>query len=158
MMANDKIVIFDTTLRDGEQAPGFSMTEEGKLRMARALAALRVDVIEAGFAAASPGDARAITRLAVMIWVVSTVLVTPKVSTRVFSAITISSSAALPARSPMPLTEHSICRAPPRTAASELATAMPRSSWQCAEKITPAAPSTWRVRNSNKSRISSGVV
>ena len=60
----DKVLIFDTTLRDGEQAPGFSMTEEGKLRMARALAALRVDVIEAGFAAASPGDARAISRIA----------------------------------------------------------------------------------------------
>ena len=53
----DSVRIFDTTLRDGEQAPGFSMTEDGKLRMARALAALRVDVIEAGFAAASPGDA-----------------------------------------------------------------------------------------------------
>lgn len=58
------VIIFDTTLRDGEQAPGFSMTEEGKLRMARALAALKVDVIEAGFAAASPGDSRAIARIA----------------------------------------------------------------------------------------------
>jgi 2-isopropylmalate synthase len=56
----DRIRIFDTTLRDGEQAPGFSMTVESKLRMAKALAALRVDVIEAGFAAASPGDAEAI--------------------------------------------------------------------------------------------------
>lgn len=63
-MPNDRIIIFDTTLRDGEQAPGFSMTEDGKLRMARALAALKVDVIEAGFAAASPGDLRAITRIA----------------------------------------------------------------------------------------------
>ena len=42
-----QIRIFDTTLRDGEQAPGFSMTPDGKLRMAKALAALRVDVIEA---------------------------------------------------------------------------------------------------------------
>ena len=50
-------------------------------------------------------------------------------------AITISSSAALPARSPMPLIVHSTCRAPPCTAASELATASPRSSWQCALKI-----------------------
>ena len=58
-MTDDHVRIFDTTLRDGEQAPGFSMTEEGKLKMARALAELRVDVIEAGFAAASPGDARA---------------------------------------------------------------------------------------------------
>lgn len=59
-----EVKIFDTTLRDGEQAPGFSMTETGKLRIARALAALKVDVIEAGFAAASPGDARAIERIA----------------------------------------------------------------------------------------------
>jgi 2-isopropylmalate synthase len=63
-MSIDQVRIFDTTLRDGEQAPGFSMTEDGKLRMARALAALKVDVIEAGFAAASPGDARAIAAIA----------------------------------------------------------------------------------------------
>lgn len=56
----DRIRIFDTTLRDGEQAPGFSMTVDAKVRMAKALAALKVDVIEAGFAAASPGDAQAI--------------------------------------------------------------------------------------------------
>jgi 2-isopropylmalate synthase len=60
----EQVFIFDTTLRDGEQAPGFSMNEAGKLRIARALAALRVDVIEAGFAAASPGDARAIEAVA----------------------------------------------------------------------------------------------
>ena len=59
-MSDTRVRIFDTTLRDGEQAPGFSMNEVGKLRMARALADLRVDVIEAGFAAASPGDFRAI--------------------------------------------------------------------------------------------------
>ncbi len=52
----DSVVIFDTTLRDGEQSPGFSMTRPQKLRMAEMLAALKVDVIEAGFAAASPGD------------------------------------------------------------------------------------------------------
>ncbi len=62
-----QIRIFDTTLRDGEQAPGFSMAAEGKLRMARALAALRVDVIEAGFAAASPGDAQSIMEIAAAI-------------------------------------------------------------------------------------------
>src|SRR3990170_2799306 len=56
--------ILDTTLRDGEQAPGFSMTPDSKLRMARALAALRVDVIEAGFAASSPADAQSITSIA----------------------------------------------------------------------------------------------
>jgi 2-isopropylmalate synthase len=56
----DKIIIFDTTLRDGEQSPGASMTKEEKLRIARQLDKLGVDVIEAGFAAASPGDADAI--------------------------------------------------------------------------------------------------
>ncbi len=55
-MANDQIKIFDTTLRDGEQAPGCSMTLREKLRIAKALSDLRVDVIEAGFPAASPGD------------------------------------------------------------------------------------------------------
>lgn len=64
---SDQVRIFDTTLRDGEQAPGFSMDEDAKLRMARALAALNVDVIEAGFAAASPGDARAIATIAAKI-------------------------------------------------------------------------------------------
>jgi 2-isopropylmalate synthase len=62
-----QIKIFDTTLRDGEQAPGFSMTPEGKLRMAKALQALRVDVIEAGFAASSPSDAQAIMEIAAAI-------------------------------------------------------------------------------------------
>jgi len=59
-----QVRIFDTTLRDGEQAPGFSMTPDGKLRMAKALAALQVDVIEAGFAAASPGEAHSIMEIA----------------------------------------------------------------------------------------------
>ena len=48
-MNMDKIIIFDTTLRDGEQAPGFSMNTMEKLEMARQLARLNVDVIEAGF-------------------------------------------------------------------------------------------------------------
>ncbi|MFM2289663.1 MAG: hypothetical protein RL684_2806 [Pseudomonadota bacterium] len=52
----DRVLIFDTTLRDGEQSPGCSMTQPEKLRMARALADLGVDVIEAGFPAASRGD------------------------------------------------------------------------------------------------------
>src|SRR3954454_14267673 len=59
----DQIIIFDTTLRDGEQAPGFSMQLDAKLRMAQALAALNVDVIEAGFAASSENDARAIAAI-----------------------------------------------------------------------------------------------
>lgn len=53
---SDRVIIFDTTLRDGEQAPGCSMTLREKLRVASALRDLKVDVIEAGFAAASPGD------------------------------------------------------------------------------------------------------
>jgi 2-isopropylmalate synthase len=60
----DRVVVFDTTLRDGEQAPGFSMSPEDKVRMAHLLAALRVDVVEAGFAAASPGDEEAVRRVA----------------------------------------------------------------------------------------------
>src|ERR1700704_5581107 len=52
------VVIFDTTLRDGEQAPGNSMTPEDKLRLARQLDTLGVDVIEAGFPSASEGDRR----------------------------------------------------------------------------------------------------
>ncbi len=52
----EKLIIFDTTLRDGEQSPGASMTREEKLRIAKALEHMRVDVIEAGFPIASPGD------------------------------------------------------------------------------------------------------
>ena len=52
----DRVMIFDTTLRDGEQSPGCSMTQPEKLRVAKALADLGVDIIEAGFPAASPGD------------------------------------------------------------------------------------------------------
>ena len=52
----DKLIIFDTTLRDGEQSPGASMTRDEKLRIARQLERLKVDVIEAGFAASSAGD------------------------------------------------------------------------------------------------------
>ena len=52
----ERVIIFDTTLRDGEQAPGCSMTQPEKLRVARALAELGVDVIEAGFPAAARAD------------------------------------------------------------------------------------------------------
>jgi 2-isopropylmalate synthase len=61
---NERVVIFDTTLRDGEQSPGCSMTVAQKLRMARSLAAMGVDVIEAGFAAASPHDYDAVREIA----------------------------------------------------------------------------------------------
>ncbi|WP_085314657.1 2-isopropylmalate synthase [Derxia lacustris] len=60
----DKLIIFDTTLRDGEQSPGASMTREEKLRIARQLERLKVDVIEAGFAASSNGDFEAIRAIA----------------------------------------------------------------------------------------------
>jgi len=60
----DQVIIFDTTLRDGEQSPGFSMTIEEKLTLARQLARLNVDVIEAGFPQASVGDFEAVTAIA----------------------------------------------------------------------------------------------
>ncbi|NCV94133.1 MAG: 2-isopropylmalate synthase, partial [Burkholderiaceae bacterium] len=53
---SDRLIIFDTTLRDGEQSPGASMTRDEKVRIARQLERLRVDVIEADFAASSEGD------------------------------------------------------------------------------------------------------
>lgn len=59
----NRVVVFDTTMRDGEQAPGFSMSAEDKVRMAHMLAELKVDVVEAGFAAASPGDEEALRRV-----------------------------------------------------------------------------------------------
>ena len=63
--ADDKrVVIFDTTLRDGEQAPGCSMTLNEKLRVAAALRELKVDIIEAGFPAASPGDFESVQTIA----------------------------------------------------------------------------------------------
>ena len=58
-----RVIVFDTTRRDGEQAPGFSMSPDDKVRMAQLLAALRVDVVEAGFPAASPGDEEAVRRV-----------------------------------------------------------------------------------------------
>ena len=63
-MTTDRLIIFDTTLRDGEQSPGASMTREEKLRIARQLERLKVDVIEAGFAASSNGDFEAVRAIA----------------------------------------------------------------------------------------------
>ena len=60
----DKVIIFDTTLRDGEQSPGATLNAEEKLEIAKQLARLGVDVIEGGFPAASPGDLRAVQRIA----------------------------------------------------------------------------------------------
>ncbi|SAY50324.1 2-isopropylmalate synthase [Neisseria weaveri] len=64
MPQDNRIIIFDTTLRDGEQSPGAAMTKEEKIRIARQLEKLGVDVIEAGFAAASPGDFDAVNSIA----------------------------------------------------------------------------------------------
>lgn len=64
MSQQDRLVIFDTTMRDGEQSPGASMTREEKVRIGKALEKMRVDVIEAGFAAASPGDFASIEAVA----------------------------------------------------------------------------------------------
>ncbi len=61
---SEKLIIFDTTLRDGEQSPGASMTREEKVRIAKALERMRVDVIEAGFPIASPGDFEAVQAVA----------------------------------------------------------------------------------------------
>ena len=64
MSTQDRVVVFDTTLRDGEQSPGASMTRDEKLRIARQLERMRVDVIEAGFAIASVGDFEAVQAIA----------------------------------------------------------------------------------------------
>src|ERR671913_169467 len=63
-MPTDRLTIFDTTLRDGEQAPGFSLRIDEKLKLARQLATLGVDVIEAGFPIASEADAEAVRLIA----------------------------------------------------------------------------------------------
>lgn len=67
MTQTNRVIIFDTTLRDGEQSPGAAMTKEEKIRIARQLEKLGVDVIEAGFAAASPGDFDAVNSIAKII-------------------------------------------------------------------------------------------
>ena len=63
----DKLIIFDTTLRDGEQSPGASMTKDEKLRIAKALEKMHVDIIEAGFPIASPGDFEAVKSVSELI-------------------------------------------------------------------------------------------
>jgi 2-isopropylmalate synthase len=65
--SSDRLIIFDTTLRDGEQSPGASMTKDEKIRIAKQLERLKVDVIEAGFAASSEGDFAAIKAIAGLI-------------------------------------------------------------------------------------------
>ena len=63
-MARDQLIIFDTTLRDGEQSPGFSMNTDEKIRLGRQIATLGADIIEAGFPIASDDDAHAVSRIA----------------------------------------------------------------------------------------------
>ena len=63
-MSLERLVIFDTTLRDGEQCPGASLNIKEKLEIARKLSALKVDVIEAGFPVASPGDFDSVKEIA----------------------------------------------------------------------------------------------
>ncbi len=63
-MSKEKLIIFDTTLRDGEQSPGASMTKDEKLRIAKALEKMQVDVIEAGFPVASNGDFESVQAIA----------------------------------------------------------------------------------------------
>src|SRR5438874_7851091 len=64
MKINNKVIIFDTTLRDGEQCPGASMNLREKMEVARQLARLNVDVIEAGFPVTSDGDFEAVSKIA----------------------------------------------------------------------------------------------
>ena len=61
---NDRLIILDTTLRDGEQAPGIALSPDDKVAIATQLAKLKVDIIEAGFAASSPGDFESVSRIA----------------------------------------------------------------------------------------------
>ena len=64
MATKDRLIIFDTTLRDGEQSPGASMTRDEKVRIAKSLERMKVDVIEAGFPMASVGDFEAVQAVA----------------------------------------------------------------------------------------------
>src|SRR5512145_2439205 len=63
-MSDNRLIVFDTTLRDGEQSPGCSMNLAEKLQVAHALKEMGVDVIEAGFPIASPGDFEAVQAIA----------------------------------------------------------------------------------------------
>jgi 2-isopropylmalate synthase len=136
----DRVFIFDTTLRDGEQSPGATMTLEEKLQVAEALDDMGVDIIEAGFPIASNGDFEAVAEVARR----SKNAIIAGLARAIPADIARAGEAVRHARqgrihtfvstSPIPLIVHSTWRAPPRTPASEYATAMPRSLWQCTEK------------------------
>ena len=66
-MSKEQLIIFDTTLRDGEQSPGASMTKDEKVRIAKALEKMQVDIIEAGFPVASIGDFESVKAVAAAI-------------------------------------------------------------------------------------------
>ena len=78
----DRVQIFDTTLRDGEQSPGATMNVEEKLAIARQLEHLGVDVIEAGFAASSDGDFASVRRVAEAVTRPAVVVDSPTARTR----------------------------------------------------------------------------
>ena len=80
-----------------------------------------------------------------------------KISLRVLIAMTISSKLALPARSPKPLIVHSTCLAPPITAAKELATAMPKSLWQCVDHTTLSLFGTRAINSRIRSPQGAGI-
>ena len=66
-MASDKVYIFDTTLRDGEQVPGCKLNTESKLSIAKRLDEMGVDIIEAGFPVSSPGDFKSVNEISKLI-------------------------------------------------------------------------------------------
>ena len=100
--------------------------------------------------------ARETVRLAACSWVVRTLVCRCSEAARVCMAMTTSSREQLPARSPTPLTVHSICRAPACAAERLLATARPRSSWQCTESTARSMPRTVRLSMAMVSPYSAG--
>jgi len=93
-----RIRIFDTTLRDGEQTPGAALTVDEKVSVAKALARLRVDVIEAGFPAASPGEAEAVRRIATEVGVADDAPAIAALARCVPADVTVAAAALQPAR------------------------------------------------------------
>src|SRR5688500_20087252 len=92
------IRVFDTTLRDGEQTPGAALTVEEKVTIARQLARLRVDVIEAGFPAASPGEAEAVRRISAEVGAAEDAPAIAALARCVPAVVTVAAAALDPAR------------------------------------------------------------
>ncbi|MBA3587337.1 MAG: 2-isopropylmalate synthase, partial [Chloroflexi bacterium] len=93
-----RIRVFDTTLRDGEQTPGAALTVDEKVTVAKQLARLRVDVIEAGFPAASPGEAEAVRRIAAEVGVAEDAPAIAALARCVPADVTVAAAALEPAR------------------------------------------------------------